>query len=117
MKITSVNFVFTSLGESVFTFYLLAPTLSSTKSLATTFFIFLLVNSSILLVHKLVLYPFFFSPLRHFPEAKGFLPILGHVMILFQRPGGETHLRMMKETQNDGIILTRGFFHSDRLSK
>ena len=34
---------------------------------------------------------------------------------MLQRPPGEPHLRMMKEIPNNGIILTRGFFHTDRL--
>ncbi|KAH8708578.1 cytochrome P450, partial [Phaeosphaeriaceae sp. PMI808] len=34
---------------------------------------------------------------------------------MFQRPPGSHHLRAMKETDNDGIILTRGLFHRDRL--
>jgi len=79
------------------------------------FFVFYFSNLSMFALYTLVLYPFFRSPLRHLPQARGFLPLVGHALRLFQRPGGEPHLRMMKETNNDGLILTRGFFHRDRL--
>ncbi|KAH7392516.1 cytochrome P450 [Pyrenochaeta sp. MPI-SDFR-AT-0127] len=114
MELTSFKLLLLSLIEFIITFCLF-PNALSTKNLTACLFVFFLLYFSTFLFYKLVLYPFFLSPLRHLPKAKGFLPIVGHGMILFQRPGGEPHLRLMKETQNDGIILTRGFFHSDRL--
>ncbi|KAH7090696.1 cytochrome P450 [Paraphoma chrysanthemicola] len=74
-----------------------------------------LCTFSILAIYKLILYPFFLSPLRHLPQGRGFWPIVGHAWFMFQRPGGQPHLNLMKEVENDGIILTRGFFHTDRL--
>lgn len=71
--------------------------------------------SLILVLYKLIFYPFFLSPLRHLPQGRGFWPIVGHAWILFQRPAGQPHLNMMKDVENDGVILTRGVFHTDRL--
>lgn len=114
MEITPINLVLLSLGESAVASYFF-PHRFAAGSLTSFFIIFALLNSSVFVIYKLVVYPFFLSPLRHLPKAKGFQPIIGHGIIMFKRPGGDPHLRMMKETPNDGIILTRGFFHTDRL--
>lgn len=92
------------------------PHLLTNGTLTSFFVIFSLCNLCLLAFHKLVLYPLAFDPLRHLPQpARGFIPLFGHALGLFGRPNGENHLKIMKETDNDGIILTRGFFHSDRL--
>ncbi|KAF1852036.1 cytochrome P450 3A4 [Cucurbitaria berberidis CBS 394.84] len=114
MKFTPVNMALLSLAESIFTFYIF-PHVFAAGTLSSFFFIFSLFNLVIFLMYQIIVYPFFVSPLRHLPQAKGFLPIIGHARMLFQRPNGEPHLKMMKGAPNNGIILTRGFFHSDRL--
>lgn len=67
------------------------------------------------LIFQLVLRPFLWNPLGHIPVGKGFKPIIGHSMIIFRKPNGSGHLQLMKETLNDGLILTRGLFHGNRL--
>ena len=114
MELTVASATLFSLFESALASYCF-PQYLPEGTLTSFFFAFLLCNLSVFILYKLVLYPFVLSPLRHLPQARGFLPLVGHALILFQRPGGEPHLRMMKETNNDGIILTRGFCHSDRL--
>lgn len=114
MAITPVNIVLGSLSESIIAFHLL-PNVFPTKSLTFFFFSFLLLNFTLWAIYKLIIYPFFLSPLRHLPRAPGAKPLLGHGMALFERPAGEANLRMIKETPNNGIIHTTGIFHTDRL--
>lgn len=116
MEFTIINLIGLATVESVVAFYACAK-LSSTSNRSLTFFFLscLLINFALRAFYKLIIYPFFLSPVRHLPQPKGFIPLLGHGLSLFQRPPGEPHLRMMKTTPNDGIILTRGFFHTDRL--
>lgn len=80
----------------------------------------ILIRALVILVgqsglYRLVLFPFFLDPLRHLPVPKGFLPIIGHGLILFSKPSGNGQLRMARETPNDGLILARGLFHANRL--
>ncbi|KAF2848751.1 cytochrome P450 [Plenodomus tracheiphilus IPT5] len=67
------------------------------------------------LIIKLIFQPFLWNPLGYLPVAKGFKPIIGHSMITFRKPNGSGHLQLIKETPNDGLILTRGLFHSNRM--
>ena len=78
--------------------------------------LFVLVLGITRCFYKLVVYPFYLSPLRHLPHPpKGALPLLGHGLLIFGRPPGEPFLRLLKETRNDGLIHFRGIFHHDRL--
>jgi hypothetical protein len=114
MEFTFANAALIALLESgLATLFL--PNVFPVRTLTSFLLFFLFCNLLILVVFKLVIYPFFLSPLRHLPQARGFRPLVGHGLTMFQRPSGEPHLRMMKETDNEGIVLTRGFFHSDRL--
>jgi hypothetical protein len=114
MELTFANASLLSASESVLAFYLV-PHLLSDGTLTSIFLVVSLCNLSLFAFYKLMLYPFALSPLRHLPQGRGFRPLVGHALKLFGRPAGEPHLKMMKETDNDGIILTRGFFHEDRL--
>lgn len=62
-----------------------------------------------------MIHPYFLSPLRHLPEGRGFLPVVGHELGLAKRPLGSLHLKLMKEVGNDGLILFRGYFHKNKL--
>lgn len=66
-------------------------------------------------IHKLIVYPFFLSPLRSLPQPPGFKPFIGHILTLIDRSAGAPHLRIMKNTPNDGLVRTLGLFHTDRL--
>ncbi|KAF2655821.1 cytochrome P450 [Lophiostoma macrostomum CBS 122681] len=115
MKVTPVNALCVSLAEAAIFIYVLPMTIPHT-TLSGALTLFSGINFCIFLFYKLIIYPFFLSPLRHLPKAnRGFIPILGRVMIMFERPPGGAHLRMIKETPNEGIIHFRGFLHEDRL--
>jgi cytochrome P450 len=114
MSFNLANCVFLPGFEAVVAYHFFPNTLpGGTRTSYWLFFVF--INISVLIAYKLILYPFFLSPLRNLPQAKGFKPLLGHGWMMMQRPGGAPHLKAMKETPNDGIILTRGFFHTTRL--
>jgi cytochrome P450 len=114
MAIAITHVISASLLEAVVAFYIL-PSEYLAKTLTTVFFYVLLVNFTIFSTYTLVVYPFFLSPLRHLPNARGAKPIVGHTLGLFERPPGATHLRLMKETPNDGLVRVLGFFHSEQL--
>lgn len=116
MEFTTTNLIGLAAIESALAFYGRAKLSNAPPTSLSTYFAgFLVFNVFLRGIYKLFVYPFFINPLRHLPQAKGFKPLIGHGMIMFQRPAGSPHLKMMKETPNDGIILTRGFFHTDRL--
>jgi cytochrome P450 len=114
MEVSLANVVLAAVPESVFAFYLL-PGLIENGTLTSFFLACLAVNYTFYGIYRLVLYPFFLSPLRHLPTASGFKPLIGHGVIMFQRPPGQPHLEIMKRTPNEGIVRTLGFFHTDRL--
>jgi cytochrome P450 len=115
MKVTPVNALYVSLAEAAIFIYVF-PSVIPFGTLSGALMLFSGINFGILLFYKLIVYPFFLSPLRHLPGSnKGFILILGRVGIMFERPPGGAHLRMIKETPNEGIIHFRGFLHSDRL--
>jgi cytochrome P450 len=104
-----------SLFETAIAFYVF-PNLLPRGTLTTFFLSFSLLNWTLLLLHKLIIYPLLLSPLRHLPQPpNGWYPVIGHGLLNFQRPPGAALLKMMKETPNEGIILFRSFFHTDRL--
>ncbi|KZM21436.1 uncharacterized protein EKO05_0006299 [Ascochyta rabiei] len=114
MEIAPANVVLAALPESVLVFYLF-PSISAKSTLTSLFFALLMINFLLFAIYKLILYPFLLSPLRHLPQASGFKPLVGHGIVMFQRPTGQAHLNIMKAAPNDGIIRTLGFFHTDRL--
>jgi hypothetical protein len=114
MEITLANTALFSFFESALA-VLFLPQFFWANTATSICAVFLFCNVSILVLYKLVVYPFILSPLRNLPQGKGFLPLMGHEIGLFKRPGGEPHLKMMKEVENDGLILTRGVFHKDKL--
>jgi hypothetical protein len=99
---------------SVLASYLFPQTFAS-GSLTKLLSLFITCHFFFVSLDKLIIYPFFIDPLRHLPQAPGFRPLVGHEFTLFKRPLGEPHLKIMKEVDNDGLILTRGFFHSDKV--
>lgn len=115
MEVTPVNIIYASLLESLLSFYFI-PHLFPVPNLTSIFLIFSLVNCGAYVLHVLVIYPFFTSPLRNLPTPRsGFIPIVGHGHSLFKKPIGSAHLQMMRDTPNDGIIYIKGFFHESRL--
>ncbi|KAH4037920.1 hypothetical protein HBI26_042630 [Parastagonospora nodorum] len=99
---------------SVLASYLFPQTFAS-GTLTKLLSLFITCHFFFISFDKLIIYPFFIDPLRHLPQAPGFRPLVGHEFTLFKRPLGEPHLKIMKEVDNDGLILTRGFFHSNKV--
>lgn len=115
MAVTAANVFLSSFAESAISIYFF-PNAFPVKTLSGVFLIFSAVNWSVFVIYCLIIYPFFLSPLRHLPTPpKGFVPIIGHGLVMFKRPPGSPHLQLMKETPNDGIIHFRSFFHEGRL--
>lgn len=115
MYLTPGNILLFSLIEAAMSAYSL-PHVFSKNSLASFYLVLVAVKGTIWCFHKLVIYPYFLSPLRHLPRPpKGFYPVIGHGLILFKRPPGEAFLNLLKQTKNDGLIHFRGVFHADRL--
>ncbi|KAF2017471.1 cytochrome P450 [Aaosphaeria arxii CBS 175.79] len=110
-----VNITFLSLLEALLSFRL-APDILPVKTFTRALLTFSLVNYSIYFIYRVFIYPFFLSPLRHLPSPpNGGLPIFGHGFAMLKWPPGSPHLRMIKETENDGIVLVRSFFNAERL--
>jgi cytochrome P450 len=104
--------------EAILAFNLLPyifPGSSNSYTLTTCVVFFALLNNSVLVFYQLILYPFFLSPFRSLPQASGFIPLIGHGWMMGKRPGGQPFLDAMKETPNDGLILSYGVFHTTRL--
>jgi cytochrome P450 len=114
MEFTAVNVILISFFESAVAFYLF-PNVIPNGPLTSFIIVSLLLNSSAYLSCKLIIYPFFLSPFRHLPKPAGGWPIIGHGLIVFERPAGHAHLRFIKDTVNDGLIHWRSFLHADRL--
>ncbi|KAA8644898.1 hypothetical protein EYZ11_007489 [Aspergillus tanneri] len=62
------------------------------------------VNLTLLCIWKILIYPFFVSPLRHLPTLRG---NLNHARIIFDDPRGRLPLQWMKTIPNDGLIHFR----------
>lgn len=115
MEISAINILFISLFESAISFYLFSHVFP-VKSLSGILLIFSAINWSGFAFYHLIIYPFFRSPLRHLPQPRsGFIPIIGHGLHVFKRPPGASHLAMIKQTPNDGIICFKNFLHEHRL--
>ncbi|KAH7399149.1 cytochrome P450 [Phaeosphaeria sp. MPI-PUGE-AT-0046c] len=114
MEITATNAVLVSVIESVLWSFFF-PHVFPARTWTSYLFAFLLCNLSIFLVYRLIVYPFILNPLKHLPQARGFLPIIGHEITMFRRPPGEPSRKAMLEVDNDGLILTRGFLHDNKL--
>src|SRR5690242_2720768 len=114
IELTPANVALAAVPQSILTFYLV-PTIAAQTTLVFLFLSFIVFNFCIYGTYRLILYPFHLSPLRHLPTASGFKPLVGHALILFQRPPGQPHLDIIKATPNNGIVRTLGFFHAERL--
>jgi len=55
-------------------------------------------------IYRTYVYPTFLSPLRHLPQPKGALPLIGHDLALFQQPPAQDFGRWMRELENDGLV-------------
>jgi hypothetical protein len=54
--------------------------------------------------YKIYIYLNFLSPLRHLPEPRGALPLIGNDLALFQQPPAQDFGRWMREVHNEGLV-------------
>ncbi|CAA9959842.1 hypothetical protein CFE70_003285 [Pyrenophora teres f. teres 0-1] len=111
LEFNLINCVFLPSVEAILAFNFLPCVFPAANTLTTYLVLFTLINNSGLVFYKLVLYPFFLSPLRHLPKVKGFRPLIGHGWMMMARPSGEPHLQAIKAQPNAPLLLARGFFH------
>jgi cytochrome P450 len=62
-----------------------------------------------------LIYPFFFSPLRHLPQPKQTSLLFGQFFRIIKEPTGLPHREWMDEIENDGLIYYRSIFNMDRI--
>ncbi|KAF2201927.1 cytochrome P450 [Delitschia confertaspora ATCC 74209] len=62
-----------------------------------------------------IVYPLFFSPLRHLSQPPGAGLILGHFPIIFKLPSGEPQREWVDTIPNDGVLYYRWLFNQARV--
>lgn len=67
------------------------------------------------LTWSILIYPHFFSPLRHLPQAPGGNFIFGHGRRIFKDPSGEPQRDWIDSVDNDGVIYYRWLFNEPRV--
>ncbi|KAL0636831.1 hypothetical protein Q9L58_004189 [Maublancomyces gigas] len=66
--------------------------------------------------YRTVLYPRFFSSIRHIPTPKGAHWLLGHFPEIFRNPTGTPHVKWVEElSNNEGLIRYIGLFGGERI--
>ncbi|KAF2402949.1 putative P450 monooxygenase [Trichodelitschia bisporula] len=73
------------------------------------------LNVGLYTLWTVFIYPFFVSPLRHLPQPKGSIPLVGHGYAMFRKPPAKDFLKWVTDIPNDGLIYFRGFLYQDRL--
>jgi cytochrome P450 len=62
-----------------------------------------------------LIYPFYFSPLRHLPHPKQTSLLFGQFFKIIREPTGLPQREWMEEIENDGLIYYRSIFNMDRV--
>ncbi|KAG9563092.1 cytochrome P450, partial [Aureobasidium melanogenum] len=62
-----------------------------------------------------LIYPFYFSPLRHLPQPKQTSLLFGQFLKIIKEPTGVPQREWMEEIKNDGLIYYRGLFNMERV--
>ncbi|KAG9248335.1 cytochrome P450 monooxygenase-like protein [Calycina marina] len=66
-------------------------------------------------IYKVMLYPRFFSPMRHLPKPPGGSFWNGHWKQITENATGQPMIEWVKNVPNNGIIRYNGMFNSERL--
>jgi hypothetical protein len=75
-----------------------------------------LLNIALYGIWSILIYPFFFSPLRHLPGPKNGNPLFGHALqARLSMPRGEMSRKWMEEIPNDGLLRFRDLFNGDAI--
>ncbi|KAL8753815.1 MAG: hypothetical protein Q9199_004784 [Rusavskia elegans] len=91
------------------------PQRSINESFLATFFTLLSFQYTILFTWNVILYPKYFSPLRHLPEPTGNAFFMGHFAAIRKEPTGHPQRMWANEVPNDGIIRYLNVFNEERL--
>lgn len=95
---------------------LLPPFLEGVQGqLAFTYFGLLAIETTVLLLWRLIIRPNLFSSLRDLPEPPGWHFLAGHFRTILSSGNGEAELKWLQEIPNDGMLRTRDLFNVDRL--
>ncbi|KAK6199034.1 hypothetical protein LQW54_010162 [Pestalotiopsis sp. IQ-011] len=107
--VTISSLLFTYLATS----YHGSPTISTYLG---TFAAFALLQGFLIGVWSIILYPNFFSPLRHLPSPKdGNSWFMGQFKIIRALPSGYPHRQWIRDVPNEGIIRYNGPLNQERL--
>ncbi|KAL8913726.1 MAG: hypothetical protein Q9172_007223 [Xanthocarpia lactea] len=93
----------------------IVPHWSINQSVAATFLSLLSFQFTILFVWNVILYPKYFSPLRHLPEPSGNALFIGQFTAIRTEPTGQPQQRWANEVPHDGIIRYLNVFNEERL--
>ncbi|KAG4029847.1 hypothetical protein MFRU_014g01420 [Monilinia fructicola] len=89
--------------------------LSSQPSYLGTFVQLYLLQFVLFAIWRVILYPFYFSPLRHLPSPKGGSWWNGQWKRISGEPTGQPMLDWIQDVPNDGIIRYLGILNSERV--
>lgn len=102
-------------GVEAYLILVFAPQLRPTGGLGRLGFRVFLVNMTLLFTWRCLIYPFFFSPLRHIPGPKGGNLFIGHGPVVFSKPPGAKFLTWVDSIPNNGLLRFRSFFNQEVL--
>ncbi|KAL8736801.1 MAG: hypothetical protein Q9166_000167 [cf. Caloplaca sp. 2 TL-2023] len=93
----------------------LLPQWSINASFLPTFLALLSLQFTVLFAWNVVLYPKYFSPLRHLPEPAGNALFMGQFAAVRIEPTGKPQQRWANEIPNDGMLRYLNVFNEERL--
>ncbi|KAG0647257.1 Cytochrome P450 monooxygenase FUM15 [Hyphodiscus hymeniophilus] len=93
----------------------LFPRILPGKPITELFILLGTINISLWAFYRIFIYPYWFSPWRHYARPKGGLPLLYHGTAISKKPSGEAFRKFINEVPNDGIIRFPSFFNLDWL--
>lgn len=88
-----------------------APQFRPTGGLGRLGFRLFLINFGLIIIYRVLIYPFFVSPLRKIPGPPPGNLIIGHGMWQFSKPPGDKIREVMDTVPNDGLLYWRSFFN------
>lgn len=92
-----------------------APRYSVLQSYAWTASTIFLLHCLVYGIYSILLYPRFFSPLRHIPSVPNADLLTGHWRALVKEPSGVPPRRWANEIPNDGLLRYLHLFNRERL--
>ncbi|KAL9585650.1 MAG: hypothetical protein Q9212_001387 [Teloschistes hypoglaucus] len=91
------------------------PQYVPTTSYLGTFLLLFSLQLAVAQAYRMILWPFFLTPLRHLPTPKGATWYNGHAAPIIREPSAAPMARWVDEVPNDGLIYYRFIFNADRI--